>query len=103
MRKCHADEVLASVIVLADQCTKGVQLNWVKFLCDEFLTNCREAQEKGKTFHYACFLLTILLVVGELPRGSQFSNIEKNVPEAMWYNSLRAMKDSTRIHEIKVF
>lgn len=45
MRKCHADKVPASVIVLAEHCTEGVQFNRAQFLCDEFLTNCREAQE----------------------------------------------------------
>lgn len=27
MRKCHADEVPASVVALAEQCAKGVQFN----------------------------------------------------------------------------
>lgn len=65
--------------------------------------NCREAQEQGKTFHYAWLLLSILLVVGELLKDNQFPNIEKNLPEAIWYNSLRATKDAMRIREIKVF
>lgn len=43
MRKCHADEVLASVIALLEQCGEGVQLNWAQFLCVEFLKNYREA------------------------------------------------------------
>ena len=45
MRKCRVDKVPAFVIALAKQCIKGVQFNWVQFLCDVFLTNCREAQE----------------------------------------------------------
>jgi len=53
MRKGRADKVPTSVIALTEQCAKGVQFNWVQFLCDEFLMNCREAQEQGKTFHYA--------------------------------------------------
>lgn len=67
------------------------------------MTNYREAQEQGKNFHYAWLLLSILLVVGELLKGSQFPNIEKNLPEAVRYNSLWATKDATRVHEIKVF
>lgn len=47
-------------------------------------------------------LLTILLVIGELPKGSQFPNIEKNLPEAMKYNSLWDTKDAMMIREIKV-
>ena len=103
MRKCRANKVSAFIIALAEQCTEGVQFNWAQFLCDESLTNCHEAQEKGKTFHYAWFLLTILLVAGELPEGSQFPDIEKDVPKVVWYNLLQATKDAARIREIKVF
>lgn len=45
IRKCRIDEVLAPVVVLAEQCVEGVQFNWVKFLCEEFLLNFQEAQE----------------------------------------------------------
>lgn len=48
--------MLASVIVLVEKCEEGVQFNWVQFLSDKFLTNYREAQEQGRTFHYAWFL-----------------------------------------------
>lgn len=43
MQKCRADELLMSVISLAEQCTEGVQFNWYEFLCKEFLENFREA------------------------------------------------------------
>ena len=88
MRKCHDNNVLATVVALAEQCIEGVQFNWAEFLCEEFLTNYKEAQEQGKTFHYAWFLLSILLVAGELPKDNQFPTIERNLPEAMMYNSL---------------
>jgi len=42
MRKCRTDEVPTSMIILAEQCAKGVQFDWAYFLCDEFLTNYRE-------------------------------------------------------------
>jgi len=67
MWKCDTDEVLAPMVLLAEQCVEGVQFNWVKFLCEEFLTNCKEAQQYVNTFHYAWFLLSILLIAGELP------------------------------------
>lgn len=70
MRKCHVDKMPAFVIALAEQCAEGVQFNWVQFLCDEFLTNCREAQEQGKTSHYTWLLLSILLVIGDLLEDS---------------------------------
>lgn len=42
MRKCRANEVLATVVALAEQCAEGVQFNWAAFLYEEFLTNCKE-------------------------------------------------------------
>lgn len=67
------------------------------------MTNCREAQEQGKTFHYAWLLSSILLVARELPEDSQFPTVEGDLPEAARYTSLWAMKNKTRIREIKVF
>lgn len=77
MRKCHRDKVLVLVVALVEQCTKEVQFNQVEFLCEEFLTNYKEAQEKGKTFDYVWLLFSILLVTGELPKDSQFPHIEQ--------------------------
>jgi len=45
MRKFHDNEVLATVITLAEKCAEGVQFNWVEFLCEEFLSNYKEARE----------------------------------------------------------
>ena len=61
MRKCHGDEVPALVVVLAEKCAEGVQFNCAEFLCEELLIKNKEAQEQGKTFHYAWLLLSILL------------------------------------------
>lgn len=98
MRKHRANEVPSSVIVLTEQCAEGVQ-----FLCDEFLTNCKQAQEQGNTFHYAWLLLSILLIVGDLLVEIQFLTTEGDLPEAARYTSLWAIKYTNRIHEIKVF
>lgn len=43
MRKCHADEVPAPMIVLVTQCAEGFQFNWANYLCGEFLANYRKA------------------------------------------------------------
>ena len=61
MWKCRADEVMTLAIALAAQCTEGVQFNWARYLCGEFLVNCYEAQELSKTFPYAWLLLSIVL------------------------------------------
>ena len=103
MRKCRADEVPTLVVSLAEKYVEGVQFNYPEFLYKEFLENCCEAQEQGKTFHYACLLLSIVLVVGELPENSQFPTIDRDLSEAVKYASLWATKDAYRIHDSKIF
>ena len=75
----------------------------MQFLCDEFLTNCREAQEQGNTFHYAWFLLSIMLVAGELLEDIQFPPLDHDFPEVAKYASLWVTKDATRIYKTKIF
>lgn len=82
---------------------EAVQFNWVEFLCMKFLKNCREPQERGKTFHYAWFLLSIVLIAGELPEDSQFPIIDRDLQEAAKYASLWATKNAKRIHDNKIF
>ena len=103
MQKCRMDEVPASVVALVEQCTKGVQFNCSKFLCKYFLENCREAQEQGKTFHYAWLLLSIVLVAGELPEDSQFPTNARDLPEAAKYASMWATTDTHGIQDSKIF
>lgn len=50
--------------------------------------------------HYAWLLLSILLVVGELTKDSQFPTIGGDLLEAARYT---ATKDVKRICEMKVF
>lgn len=45
MRKCRIDEVRTLDVSLAAQCTEGIQLNWARYLCSEFLVNCREMHD----------------------------------------------------------
>jgi len=47
--------------------------------------------------------LSIVLVVGELPKDSQFPIIDRDLPEAAKYTSLWAMKDTNRICDIRIF
>jgi hypothetical protein len=62
LRKCHKDEVSTAVIAATEKCMEGVQMNWATFLVNKFLQDCTEAQEKGTEFHYAWFLILIVLV-----------------------------------------
>lgn len=72
MQKCRGTEVPTVVIALAEECTAGEWFNWSQFLFEEFLTNCREVQEEGKSFHYAWLLLSIMLVAIDLSEDHQF-------------------------------
>lgn len=67
------------------------------------MTNCKDAQEQGKTFHYVWLLFSILLVAGKLSEDSQFLNIDQDLLEATKYTLLWAIKDTKQIHVTKVF
>lgn len=73
MRKCRTDEVSAPVIALAAQCVEGVQFNWARCLCGEFLVNYCEVQDHNRNCHYAWLLLSIMLVDWELPAWRDFN------------------------------
>lgn len=92
MRKFSAYEVLVSFILLAAQCVKGVQYNWAKYLCQEFLTNCWEAQEESRMFHYALLLLSIILVSWKLLEDSEFTLQKEEFPKAARFALLWATK-----------
>jgi len=70
MHKCRANEAPMPVVAHAEQCVEGVHFKWFEFLYKEFLENFHEPQEKGKTFHYAWNLLSIVLMAGELSEDS---------------------------------
>jgi hypothetical protein len=47
LRKCCKDQVSTGVIATMEKCVEGVQMNWVTFLLNQFLMDCREAQGQG--------------------------------------------------------
>ena len=65
--------------------------------------NCREAHDDSKTFHYSWLLLSIVLVTWEFPKDIQFPLVEKDLPKAVNFSSLRATKDVVRVRERKIF
>lgn len=93
MKKFCVDEVMAPVVSLVAQCVKEVLFNWSRYLCQEFLTNCREAQDETKPFHYTWLLLSIVLVAWEQPRDSQFPPLEEGLSEVVEFALLWATKD----------
>jgi len=56
MRKCHADGVFTPVVSLAAQCVKGMQFNWSRNLCNEFLMNfTRSGMRSSPSTIRGCF------------------------------------------------
>lgn len=53
-------------------------------------------------FHYAWLLLSIVLVVWELPEDSQFPSVMPDLPKITKYASLWATKDAHRIKDNKI-
>jgi hypothetical protein len=49
-------------ITTMDKCATRVNMSWEKFLMNQFLTDYREAWEKGTKFHYSWLLILIALV-----------------------------------------
>lgn len=81
MRKYCIDEVLVLIVSLATQYAKVVQYNCSRYLYQEFLMNCREAQEERKPFHYAWLLLLIVLVACQLLEDIQFPLHKEELPK----------------------
>jgi hypothetical protein len=77
LRKCHKDQVPKSAIETTEKCIAGVQMNWVMFLVNQFLMDCREVQDKGKKIHYAWLLILIALVAWREPKDTQFMVFSK--------------------------
>jgi len=102
-RKCRIDEVLAPIAYLDVQCTKGVQYNWDQYLCHEFLEDFWEAQDDGKTFHYAWLLLLIMPVAWRMSEEIQFPRHDPDLCEAMKFTSLWEVKDPKWVMETKIF
>jgi hypothetical protein len=86
--KCRKDEVPTAVISATEKCKEGVQMNWATFLVNQFLQDCTEAQEKGTEFHYAWFLILIVLVGWKEPVYYQCMHTSGRIPLAARYANL---------------
>ena len=65
MQKCRPNEVSAPIVSIATNCTEGYIYNWVAYIAKDFLEDVRDAQEKGRPFHYSWLLVLLALVGGE--------------------------------------
>ena len=62
MRKCRPNEVPAPIVSIAVNCAEGYSYKWIEYISREFLVDVRDAQEKGRSFHYSWLLVLIALV-----------------------------------------
>ena len=69
-------------------CAEGYTYNWSAYLAREFLEDVRDAQEKGRPFHYSWLLILIALVGWKEPTEAQFVEVNPGRPEALRYASL---------------
>lgn len=80
-----------------------IQFNWVRYLCSEFPSNYREAQNDSKTFHYLWIFLSIVLVTWDFLEDIQFPPLEKDILEVTKFASLWGTKYVAWVMESKVF
>ena len=76
------------VIRIAINCAEGYNYNWAEYIAKEFLEDARDAQEKGRPFHYSWLLVLIALVGWQEPIEAQFSVALEHMPGAARYASL---------------
>ena len=74
-------------------CAEGYIYNWAAYLANEFLEDARDAQEKGRPFHYSQILILIALVGWKEPTEAQFVELNPGMLGAARYASLWLSSD----------
>jgi hypothetical protein len=72
LRKCRREESPAGVIAVATQCAKGMMFNWAQYLLNQFLLDCRDAQDNGTEFHYSWLMILVALAGWQEPKYTAF-------------------------------
>jgi hypothetical protein len=72
LRKCRREEVPTGIIAVVAQCTKGVMFSWAPYLLNQFLIDCRDAQDNGTKFHYSWLIILIALAGWKEPKFLTF-------------------------------
>lgn len=103
MQKFRENEVPTTMVSLATQCSTRFQFNQVSYLCKYFLKFCREVQEEGKTYHYTCLIIIIMLISWKDMEESKFPPIKLYVCEATEYASLQYTKEFLCAMENRIF
>ena len=95
MWKCRPTKVPAPVIRIAINCVEGYSYNWAVYVAKEFLEDARDAQEKGRPFHYSWLIILIALVGWQEPTEAQFAAVPTHIPGIAKYASLWVSQDKT--------
>ena len=93
MHKCRPNEVSAPIVSIAVNCGEEYSYKWTEDIAREFLADVRDAQEKGRAFHYSWFLFLIVLVGWREPTEAQFTDVPPEMPSATRYASLWVSQD----------
>lgn len=96
LRKGHHNEVVVHFIELGSHCAQGTIYNWVAFIQNEFVEDCREAQEKGTLFHYAWLLILIALESWRALTGARFPKVASHDCRTIRYMNLAWIKNRQR-------
>ena len=88
MQKCRPTEVPTPIVSIAMNCAKGYIYNWAAYITKEFLEDARDAQEKGRTFHYSWLLILIALIGWKEPIEMQFIDVPPSMSGTARYASL---------------
>jgi len=88
LRKGHHNQVATHFIELGSQCAQGTIYNWATYLLNEFVEDCREAQDKGQLFHYAWLLILIEMEAWRAPTGAQFPRVSLSDCRTVRYMNL---------------
>ena len=95
MRKCRPNEVPAPIVSIAANCVEGYSYKWAEYIAKEFLEDARDAQEKGRPFHYSWLLVLIALVGWKEPTEAKFVDVPLYMPGVARYASLWVSQDKT--------
>ena len=83
MRKCSPYEVPTPTVSIAANCAEGYIYNWVAYIAKEFLEYARDAQEKGRPFHYSWLIVLIAMIRWKEPTKAQFINVPPSMSGAV--------------------
>ena len=88
MWKCRLNEVPTLIVSIAANCAEGYRYKWTEYIAREFLADVRDAQEKGRAFHYSWLLVLIALVGWREPTEAQFVDEPPDMPGVARYASI---------------